>query len=73
MDEFDSWLTSLNNVGVSTYALVELTDSDILPSPDIDSALLTGQMTVLVPTDKVASLDYYVAKSAIFMWEIRLR
>lgn len=62
VDEFDSWLTSLNNVGVSTYALVELTDSDILPSPDIDSALLTGQMTVLVPTDKVASLDYYVAK-----------
>ena len=62
VSEYNEWLTSLNNVGVSTYALIELTDSEILPSPDIDSATLTGQMTVLVPSDKVANFDYYTSK-----------
>lgn len=60
--EYDDWIASLNNVGGSTFALIELTDSEILPSPDIDSATLTGQMTVLVPTDKVANFDFYVSK-----------
>lgn len=60
--EYDDWIASLNNVGVSTFALIELTDSEVLPSPDIDSATLTGQMTVLVPTDKVANFDFYVSK-----------
>lgn len=62
VSEYDEWLTSLENVGQSTYALVELVDSEILPSPDIDSATLTGQMSILVPTNKVALLDYYVSK-----------
>lgn len=62
VEEYDTWLASLNNVGVSTYAVVELTDSEVLPSPDIDSALLSGQITFLVPTNKVANLDYYVTK-----------
>ena len=59
---FESWLDSLNKSMNSSYALVELTDSEITPSQDIDSATLTGAITVIAQTNKIANLDYYVTK-----------
>lgn len=59
---FESWLDSLNKSMDSSYALVELTDSEITPSQDIDSATLTGAITVIAQTNKIANLDYYVTK-----------
>lgn len=59
---FESWIDSLNKSMDSSYALVELTDSEITPSQDIDSATLTGVITVIAQTNKIANLDYYVTK-----------
>lgn len=59
---FESWLESLNRSMDSSYALVELTDSEITPSQDIDSATLTGTITIIAQTNKIANLDYYVTK-----------
>lgn len=58
----DSWLDSLNKSLDASYALVELVDSEITASQDIDSATLTGVITIIVQTHKVANLDYYVTK-----------
>lgn len=59
---FESWIESLNKSMDSSYALVELVDSEITPSQDIDSATLTGTITIIAQTNKIANLDYYVTK-----------
>ena len=59
---FEDWLASLNFSINEAYALVEKVDEEVISSQDIDGATITGRATFIVQTDKVANLDYYVAK-----------
>lgn len=59
---FEDWLASLNFSMNEAYALVEKVDEEVISSQDIDGATITGKATFIVQTDKVANLDYYVAK-----------
>ena len=61
--EVDSWLNSLNYSINESYALVEVVDSTVLPSQDIDNATVSGRLTFLIQTDKLNVLDYYVNKA----------
>lgn len=59
---FEEWVQSLNFSLNKAYALVEITDKDIVASPDIDSAEIVGRVSFLVQSNKIKNLDYYVNK-----------
>ena len=59
---FEDWVQSLNFSMNEAYALVEKIDEEVTASQDIDSATITGKITFLIQADKIANLDYYVAK-----------
>ena len=59
---FEDWVQSLNISMNEAYALVEKVDEEVTASQDIDSATIIGKITFLIQADKVANLDYYVAK-----------
>lgn len=59
---FEEWVQSLNFSMNEAYALVEKIDEEVTASQDIDSATIIGKITFLIQADKVANLDYYVAK-----------
>lgn len=60
LSTFEAWAASLNFSLNECHALVELTDSVVTPSQDIDSATLRGRITFLVQTEKAPILDYYI-------------
>lgn len=62
LSNFETWLDSLNYSMEKGYALIETTGSEVVPSQDIDSATISARITFLIQTNKVANLDYYVAK-----------
>ena len=59
---FDAWVQSLNQSMNEAYALVEVIDSEITASQDIDAGSKTARITFLVQTNKIKNLDYYVSK-----------
>lgn len=59
---YEEWLESLNYSLDKAYGLVEVLDSSVTPSQDIDSATLSGKITFLIQTNKLANLDYFVTK-----------
>lgn len=58
VDNEDSWSGTFANTLPRTIALVELTNCTVLPSPDIDSASITGRIEFLIDPAKAAILDY---------------
>ena len=61
-NSFMSWISSLNLSINDSLALVELVNSEVTPSQDIDSASLTGRITLAVQTNKIHLLEYYLGK-----------
>lgn len=59
---FEDWVESLNFSMDEAYALVEKIDEEVTASQDIDSATITGKITFLIQSNKVANLDYYISK-----------
>lgn len=59
---FDDWVQSLNLSFNEAYALVELTDEEVTASQNIDSATKRGRITFLIQTDKINTLEYYLAR-----------
>lgn len=59
---FDAWVESLNGSMNDAYALVEITNTTAVASQDIDSAQITGRVTIVIQANKVANLDYYATK-----------
>lgn len=60
--DFGDWVESLNVSLSKSFALVEMVDSDVSASQDIDSASVSGKITFLVQSDKVPNLDYMLVK-----------
>ena len=58
----EEYIISMGETLTQSLALVELNDSTIVKSQDIDSATLSGTITFLVQSDKLANLDYLVSK-----------
>lgn len=55
----EAWQQSLTVSTNETYCLCEIIDEEVVPSPDIDSATVTGRLTFIVQTDKATNLEYY--------------
>ena len=58
----DAWVQSLEESINDAYALVELTNVTSVASQDIDSATVTGRVTIIIQANKAANLDYYASK-----------
>lgn len=59
---FDEWVQSLNFSMNEAYALVERIDEEVTVSQDIDNATYLGKITLLIQTNKVKNLEYYITK-----------
>lgn len=58
----EEWRESLTGSLNEAYALVEVTDETATASQDIDSAQITGRVTIITQTNKLPVLDYYAKK-----------
>ena len=61
-DGFDAWLGSLNLSVNEALAIVEVVDNKAVASQDIDAADISGRVTIVMQTNKVALLDAYAQK-----------
>ncbi len=59
---FDAWVQSLNLSLNQALAIVEVLDNKAVASQDIDAADITGRVTLVMQTNKVALLDAYAQK-----------
>lgn len=62
MESAANWREGLNTSIHTSVALIELVNSEVSASQDIDSATLTGRVTFFVQADKAANLEYYCSK-----------
>lgn len=58
----DEWVESLDYNMNKTFGLVEITDSSVVASQDIDSATIEAKITFLCSVNVVQNLDYYLLK-----------
>lgn len=61
-DGFDAWVQSLNLSMNEAFGIVEVVDEKAVASQDIDAATVTGRVTLVMQTNKVALLDAYAKK-----------
>lgn len=54
------YIEQITNQLQQTMVLVEVSNIDMISSPDIDGGNFTATLTFFIPTDKVANLDYYI-------------
>ena len=59
---FDAWVDSLNLSMNEAFGIVEVVDEKAVASQDIDAATVTGRVTLVMQTNKVALLDAYAKK-----------
>lgn len=57
----NAWLISLNKTLNCSYALVEISDSTITTSQDIDSGNVTSNITFIIQEDKIQALELYLS------------
>lgn len=58
--DYEEWVDSLNLSLDKSFAMVELLDAEVTPSPDLDNGVYEGTIRFLIQTEKVSSLDYYI-------------
>lgn len=61
-DNFDSWVESITLSMNKAFALVSLTDSDIMPSTNIDFNTVMGEVKFIIQASKAPLLEYLCAK-----------
>jgi hypothetical protein len=59
-EEQSNYIETIARNMQTTMCLVEVGDTDILASPNIDGGTFKATLTFFIPTDKIAILDYYV-------------